>query len=304
MNELPDDVWFQIFSLCDFPTLVRLRQVNRRFYDITNYLLYFKRKLVIDYSGEINRKTEKIRVNDADILLQFLSKFTNNLTEITIGMIPIRITMASLIQLASAHPKLETLKFEQVKELPIIEKDSLYALPYFKKLKHLKLKGWHTVDPKVRRVLGCAHRTDMLPFRGLIPLQTLIIECQKDTVANVLQEMRRNLVFLSNLKHIELLTHLSHVDLPGLLAWFLQSHCMLEKIYISGFLFASEAQVQRLYRSILSLPQLQVVYLNNCKAIAALDKSIGYQYLSEAFKLRIGAEGTVTSLRFVPEESP
>ncbi|KHN86355.1 hypothetical protein Tcan_13987 [Toxocara canis] len=183
-------------------------------------------------------------------------------------------------------------------EKPRFEKDAVHALPYFRKLKVLKLNGFVARKTAGR---GCSHRIEVPPVKQLKNLEVLEIHCQQDTLSRILFSMRESQSILHNLKRVNFgVKHCSAVY-PELLIWFLRVHRSLVSVNIYNALFATSDQLRRFYNALILLPFLEELRLDSCTSCDRVDSTMQTLF-TKAMSLK-GAiqEGVIRSLRFDPD---
>uniref|UniRef100_A0A0R3RFD4 F-box domain-containing protein n=1 Tax=Elaeophora elaphi TaxID=1147741 RepID=A0A0R3RFD4_9BILA len=308
---LPPEIQLTILNYCDFFSLLQLRQVSKYYKWLAEHNLCHRNHLDVscDYlaifrdckwkdHALLNEENDYEAVFDK--IFAFINLYMPSLRELSLRHCPVVLTLAGLIQLSSAAPKLNQLDLSQTCNKPKFGTDAVLALQYFRQLKVLIMDGF-VIQKTAGK--GCSHRLEVPPLRHMQHLETLVLNCPYDTLARILHSLCESHCKLYRLKHIRLGVRYSTAKYPELLIWFLLTHRSLCFVHIWNALFATNDQLKRFYTALISLPKLTELYLESCELCDRIDSSIEVQFLKSITLRGIHWNGLVRSMRYDPDGS-
>ncbi|MFH4974829.1 hypothetical protein AB6A40_001538 [Gnathostoma spinigerum] len=304
LHDLPPEIFQLILKRCNFIALLHLRQLslfckNAAEVEIS---IRFELDVAVDYSGLFDDcdDTKWIPMINSTRMVEFIQKYMSHLRRLSLRHAHVVLTLADLIQLASAVPYLEALDLSQMEKRPHLEKDAILALPYFKNLKHLRLDGFVVQETAGR---GCSHRYDIPPLHLMRNLESVQMESEYESILRMLLTLREHQTVLYKLTAIDLTAKHCSAIFPEVLIWFLHHHRSLSYIRINNALFATSDQLRRFYNSILTLAKLKYLRLDNCTSCDRVDATLQIHFLKTLNRRGIDAAGVVRSMRFDPDNN-
>ncbi|KAM3728048.1 putative E3 ubiquitin ligase complex SCF subunit sconB [Dirofilaria immitis] len=308
---LPPEIQFALLNYCDFFSLLQLRQVSKYYKCLAEHNLSHRNHLDVAYdylaifrNCKWKNLTPLNDQNDNDAIfnkiLTFVGLYMPSLQDLSLRHCSIILTLAGLIQLASTIPNLYRLDLSQVSNKPFFETDAILALQYFRQLKILVMDGF-VIQKSAGK--GCSHRLEVLPLRYMQHLETLVLNCPYDTLTRILCSLFESHCILNKLKHINFGVKYSTAKYPELLIWFLLKHRSLCFVHICNALFTTNDQLKRFYGALISLPNLNELYLESCELCDRIDLSIEIQFLKSITLRGIHWNGLVRSMRYDPDSN-
>ncbi|CAJ0583419.1 unnamed protein product, partial [Mesorhabditis spiculigera] len=200
MDILPGELLRQIVSLCDFGSIIRLRQISRRLQYCANEVLFEQGKasigneLLKDHESGCFVGREKLRMGK---MTSFLRAYMHNLQVLRLADADCTLTLTNVCQLSQAVPNLACLEIIISGQLAL-EPDALRGLAMFRNLKELRISDW---SPRMVIRKGGCYRQESLP--PMPKLETLILESSRDSVTKILTQMRAEGICLPELRNIE-----------------------------------------------------------------------------------------------------
>uniref|UniRef100_A0A915PHF3 F-box domain-containing protein n=1 Tax=Setaria digitata TaxID=48799 RepID=A0A915PHF3_9BILA len=150
----PPEIQLMILNYCDFFSLLQMRQVSKYCKLLADHSLLHQCHLhvVCDYLAKfLNYKHPSFALSDQrkdydlvfNKIFEFINFYMPNLQDLSLRNCPVILTVAGLIQLASAAPNLYRLDLSQTCcNKPFFEADAILALRYFRQLKVLVMDGF------------------------------------------------------------------------------------------------------------------------------------------------------------------
>ncbi|VDK69425.1 unnamed protein product [Litomosoides sigmodontis] len=309
---LPPEIQLTILNYCDFFSVLQLRQVSKYYRWLAEHNLSHRSHLDVtcDYLAIfrdckqrglalLNEQNDYEAV--CDKISTFISLYMPTLRELSLRHCSVVLTLAGLVQLASAAPRLYQLDLSQICNKPFFEADAVLGLQYFRQLKVLVMDGF-VIHQKITGK-GCSHILEVPPIRHMRHLQALVLNGPYDTLARVLYSLCEGHYNLHKLKRISLGVRYSTAKYPELLVWFLMTHRSLCFVHIWNALFATNDQLKRFYTALISLPELTELYLESCELCDRIDPPIEVQFLKSITLRGIHCNGLVRSMRYDPNSN-